>query len=104
MKPKRAFFMVLCKLGIHSPRVWGHTNEKRVEYYYNCAWCDDDAFWDYAMPNRRSIDVDNAIKLQSFIERNPGITTTEILDRISNADHWKILEALDQLKGWKLVE
>ncbi|MCP6718867.1 MAG: hypothetical protein KJI71_01365 [Patescibacteria group bacterium] len=105
MKPKQAIQRILCKFGFHNPRVIGHANAKEgTEYYYDCGWCDDNEFWDYAMTSRSFNDIDNAMKLKKFIDKHPGITTSEILDRISNADHWKILEALDQLESWELIE
>lgn len=105
MKPKRAIHKVLCKFGFHDPRVTGHADAKEgTEYYYDCAWCDDDGFWDYAMPDRAYIEIENTMKLLDYIEKNKGIKTSEIINRFQKADHWKILEALDQLKKWKLVK
>jgi hypothetical protein len=52
MRPREALLRVLCKLGFHTTRVTGHTDEEKPEYYYTCVFCDDGGFWDYAVPDR----------------------------------------------------
>jgi hypothetical protein len=59
---------IMCKLGFHIHRVYGHCFDKedqKYEYYYKCVFCPD-SFWDYAIPYK--IIPDNFTDITEYLK------------------------------------
>ena len=43
-------------------------------------------------------------QLLEFIEKHPGVSTVEIIDKFSDINPWELLETLDELKEFGMIE